>query len=264
MKRPAEPDRLIFEDSKVVARYANSVSLQAPEHELLQRIRPSLGEMDMLDLGVGAGRTARHFAPLARSYLGLDYSHAMIQQCARLLPGVAFQVADVRSLDFLEDESYDFVLFSYNGIDHLGVSERNNVLCSLRRILRPRGILFFSTHNTNFIPQLVKQHSVRLSSNMRDSLRSVRQSLRFFWHNPTLAFRLPPKAGIRVVDGGNSFRSTGVYYIRPDLQNAALARLGMEEVMCAGNDSCEFLRAEDERAAEIPSPWVYYFCRKPG
>ncbi len=66
--------------------------------------------MDMLDIGVGGGRTTRHFAPLARTYLGVDYSAAMIARCKREFPSFRFAVADARRLAFAADESYDLVL----------------------------------------------------------------------------------------------------------------------------------------------------------
>ena len=54
----------------------------------------------------------------------------------------------------------------------------------------------------------------------------------FNLHNPTLRFRLPLDVGM-VNDGLHAFKSSGICYIRPDLQAAALARLGMTDIRCA-------------------------------
>ena len=58
-------------------------------------------------------------------------------------------------LDFAADNSYDFVLFSYNGIDHLELPERERALSEMKRVLRPGGIMAFSSHNANFLPVVV-------------------------------------------------------------------------------------------------------------
>lgn len=63
--------------------------------------------MEMLDLGVDAGRTAWHFAPQARSYLGLDYARTMVERRQHDLPAYRFIVGDASDLDFAADNSYD-------------------------------------------------------------------------------------------------------------------------------------------------------------
>lgn len=123
-----------YESPDIVALYARPDELQKPEQALLAQIGPALGTMDMLDIGVGGGRTTRHFAPLARTYLGVDYSAAMIARCKLEFPSFRFAVADARRLDFAADESYDLVLFSYNGIDHLDQRERTTALTEMRRL----------------------------------------------------------------------------------------------------------------------------------
>jgi hypothetical protein len=85
----------------------------------------------------------------------------------------------------------------------------------------------------------------------------------FNLHNPTLRFRLPLSVGV-VNDGTHSFKSSGLYYIRPDLQVAALERLDMQDIRCAPNESADYSRGSDPVVATFASAWVYYRCRKPG
>jgi len=56
-----------YESPDIVALYARPDGLQKPEQTLLGQLGSSLGTMDMLDIGVGGGRTSRHFAPLPRA-----------------------------------------------------------------------------------------------------------------------------------------------------------------------------------------------------
>lgn len=255
-------DRRAYGEASLVALYARSGELQPAEAALFGRLKPDLADMDVLDLGVGAGRTALHFAPASRSYLGVDYAAPMIEECRRRLPGVRFLVGDARSMDFAADTSFDLVLFSYNGVDHLTAAERAQFLLEARRILRPGGILVFSSHNANYIPVIIERYRFRLGPNVRESLRALKWAAVFQLRNCGLASRLPFEEG-RMSDGVHSFKSAGVYYIRPDLQIAALRRLGMEEISCAANNSADFVPADDARVRQFDSPWVYYFCRKP-
>ena len=68
MKRQrGDRDRGTYEDLEIVSSYGRNRQLQPREQTLLDELGPDLGRMEMLDLGVGAGRTAWHFAPHAKT-----------------------------------------------------------------------------------------------------------------------------------------------------------------------------------------------------
>jgi SAM-dependent methyltransferase len=262
-RRRGDRDRETYESPEIVASYGRNPRLQPPEQAILDELGGELGRMDMLDLGVGAGRTAWFFAPRVKSYLGLDYARTMVERCKQDLPSYSFMVGDACRLDFAADGSYDLVLFSYNGIDHLDLADRELALSEMKRVLRPDGTMIFSSHNTNFLPEIVDRFRWRLGPTLRETARSLKWALVYNLHNPMLRFRLPLDIGI-VNDGLHSFRSSGICYIRPDLQVQALVRLGMEDIRCAPNDSAHFLNGSDRDVTRIiASPWVYYRCRKP-
>jgi SAM-dependent methyltransferase len=98
--RTDDCDRKTYQDQRIVASYASNPQLQPPEQAALDLLGDGLGRMDMLDLGVGAGRTAWFFAPRAKSYLGLDYAPAMVERSRAELPAYRFVVGDARRLDF--------------------------------------------------------------------------------------------------------------------------------------------------------------------
>jgi len=252
-----------YESPDIVALYARPDALQKPEETILTQLRSSLGTMDMLDIGVGGGRTTRHFAALAKTYLGIDYSVAMIERCKQEFPAFRFAVADARRLDFAADESYDFVLFSYNGIDHLEQRERTKALAEMRRVLRPNGVMVFSSHNANYLPAIVDRFRFRIHTTLRETLRSFKWSSVFWVKNGPLRYRLPLASG-RVHDGTHSFRSSALFYVRPDAGVAEIRRLGMIDIVCAGNESRDFVPGDDPRLPQDPNPWIYYMSRKPG
>lgn len=252
-----------YESADIVALYGRPEPLQKPEKTLLAQLEHRIGNMAMLDIGVGGGRTSRYFAPLAKSYLGIDYSRAMIEQCRGALPQFEFRVGDVRNLDFAGDGTYDFVLFSYNGIDHLDSEQRKLALGEMQRVLRPGGFMAFSSHNTNFLPEIVRRFRFRIHANPRETLRSLKWSMIFWAKNRLLQYRLPLAVG-RVHDGTHSFKSSALYYVRPDVGADELRRLGMVDISCAGNESDEFIPADDPRVPACQHPWIYYVARKPG
>lgn len=261
--RRGDRDRGTYDDPMFVASYDRERDLQPAEQAIAQSLGP-LGTIDMVDLGVGAGRTARHFAPAVRSYLGIDFAPGMVAHCRRVLPGHRFEVGDACRLDFVADASCDFVLFSYNGIDHVGFDERPRVIDEMVRILRPGGTLAFSSHNANFLPEVLARFRWRLPlhEGLRPTARAVRDWLLFQWHNPTLRWRMPVARHV-VNDGLHNFRSSGICYIRPDLQVRDLAAKGLREIRCLGHDRPVFLDGDDPAVAGLPNPWVYYVCRKP-
>lgn len=105
----------------------------------------------ILDLGVGGGRTTAYLAGRASHYVGLDYSEAMIKACQTRFPHLQFRVADAADLSAFRDESFDAVVFSFNGIDTLPSAARRACLEHICRILEPGGVLIFSSHNPRAI-----------------------------------------------------------------------------------------------------------------
>src|SRR4051812_41914145 len=136
-----------YERSEVVQYYARySADLQPPENRFLARFGEPLRSMCMLDIGVGAGRTTPHFASRAKSYTGIDYSHGMIAACRRKFadqPAWRFEYGDARDLCQFAERSFDFVLFSYNGLDYVSHRDRLLALSQIARVCRPGGLFLF-------------------------------------------------------------------------------------------------------------------------
>jgi len=139
--------KFMYESKEFVDHYIPELKLQPPEAKILEELKTELPKFKMLDIGVGAGRTTRHFAELAKEYIGIDYSSSMIEACRIKFPKYRLEVADARNLNIFEDSYFDFVLFSFNGIDAVDHEDRITILHEIRRIIRKGGYFCFSTLN---------------------------------------------------------------------------------------------------------------------
>jgi SAM-dependent methyltransferase len=102
---------------------------------------------DVLDLGVGGGRTTGLLAPAARSYVGVDLAPRMLDLARRRFPFADLREGDAADLGALPDEAHDLVVFSYNGLDALDHHDRGAALAHMARLTRPDGRVLFSSLN---------------------------------------------------------------------------------------------------------------------
>ncbi len=146
----------IYNRPEIASHYLTSL-LAPAEARLLQVVTARAGKVDMLDLGVGAGRTSFFFLPFVRHYLGLDIASRMIDFCRerfadyRGAADFAFRVEDAAALKSCADAAFDVVLFSCNGLDCLAPARRADCLREVFRVLRTGGTFLFSAHNLQAI-----------------------------------------------------------------------------------------------------------------
>lgn len=101
----------------------------------------------VLDVGCGTGRTTYPLYEMGYDVIGIDVSDEMVDRAAELFPEIPFRVGDATDLDFGTDR-FDYALFSHNGLDYVHPeSARVTALRELGRVLKPDGLLVFSTHN---------------------------------------------------------------------------------------------------------------------
>jgi ubiquinone/menaquinone biosynthesis C-methylase UbiE len=143
-----------YENKSIAAWYGKFDVLFPAEKAIFDLVLASKPEVDMVDLGIGGGRTTRHLAQRCKSYIGFDYSAAMVEEARRATgeSHTLFQ-ADARDLRFVPDNSADLVLFSFNGIDYVAHEDRLKILREIHRICRPGAFFAFSAHNLGAIKQ---------------------------------------------------------------------------------------------------------------
>jgi ubiquinone/menaquinone biosynthesis C-methylase UbiE/dienelactone hydrolase len=258
---PAEDkNRAVFD--RVAASYTDR-TLAPTERVLLARLAPTLGAMDMLELGVGTGRTAYTFAPLVRRYVGLDYSPAMLAQAETLLAhdtNVELVLGDARDLSCV-DGPFDLVTFSFNGIDAVSYDDRQLVLAQVAKNLRAGGWFMFSSHSTMALPLATKK--VRSPRLMRSRVyRSYARvdDVRYWWKvrrvNRDLQLDQARSQGWTIVKNfGHGFQIDDCY-VEPSHQVEVLEHLGFQGIEL-------FDREGRPVTATDPgdTPWLHYLCR---
>ena len=139
----------IYNRREVVHEYSDSLGwTDHGEQAALLAVAAVVRGKRLLDIGVGAGRTVGMLALLSDSYVGIDYSREMVAACGRRYPRADIRWGDARDLPF-DDQSFDFVLFSFNGIDTLDESGRQIAFKEIHRVLVDGGLFVFSTLNKN-------------------------------------------------------------------------------------------------------------------
>jgi SAM-dependent methyltransferase len=132
--------------SDVVSRFATRGFSDAGEEAALEAVsEPARG--DVLDIGIGGGRTTGLLAESARSYVGIDLSPEMLDLARQRFPGQDLREGNAVDLGGLPDAAYDLVVFSFNGLDALEHDDRGAALAAMARVARPEGRVLFSSLN---------------------------------------------------------------------------------------------------------------------
>ena len=255
-------NKATYAADSIVNYYAALNWLQPAEAAILERLRPQLAKMKMLDMGVGGGRTTIHFAPLVSQYIGIDYSPEMIAACQQRFRGsehpLRFEICDARDMSQFDDNSFDFILFSYNGIDYVSHEDRLKIFSEVKRVGKPGCYFFFSSHNLRSLEQgLIWKNQLSINP---IKIYTNLMTLGLFWlFNRTLNRQIIADSDhLMVCDESHLFRLE-TYYIR--------ARQQLEQLSQDFSDIEAYPWKSQERVFEIDSSalatplWLYYLCQ---
>lgn len=248
--------------------FQRRTELLAPEASILRRLGPGLSNAEILDIGVGGGRTTAHLVRLSPKYTGIDYSPRMISRCKARYPALSFEVCDARDLSRFGDGRFDLVLFSFNGLDYVSHPERLKVLGEIRRLLSKGGAFIFSSHNRDFARTKRPWDLTHLPL----GISPVRNPLKFFgrvvsypigiknyvvnrrreWHSEEYAI---------LNDAANNYQML-TYCISVERQIAQLTSAGYAAIDVVGFDGRWLPPTEYGECRE--DPFLYYVCRRDG
>ena len=218
-----------YQSQKIVKEYSSLGELFKAEKTIFGILKNKLVNMRMLDIGVGGGRTTYYFAPLAKEYLGIDYSEQMINACKKRFPNhsdkISFKACDVRSMRILKDNYFDFILASSNGLDYMPHNDRIKALKEIKRVGRKGGYFSFSTHNLLSIDKLLQ---IKLSLNPINMSRIIIRHLLLKTLNKNFNKLKKEKYAV-VNDGAHQFRLL-TYYIKPKEQIKQLKNLQFNNI----------------------------------
>lgn len=254
VSQDAIDNRFAFARKDVVKYYLNADELLPAERAIFERLSLRLQNAPVLDIGVGGGRTTPHLLGLTDDYTGVDYVPEYVEAMKERFPDARFIHSDARSLDGIEDNSYDFVLFSYNGIDCVSHEGRLQVLDSVHRVLKPGGTFMFSSHNRDY------EHFNKLP--WQRKIVFDRGYLIFMLH---CLYHLPKHFKMKrlesytddyaIVNDGDHRFSLLLYYISIDKQREQLEAAGFRDIE-------QFDQEGIPVETDTRSHWVHYLARK--
>lgn len=253
-------NKQFYSNDEAAKRYGDKEFLLPGEETILKRIGPEIKGRQILDLGVGGGRTTPFLTSYSSNYVGVDFSSEMIAVASSTYPYAKFETGDARDLSRFADCEIDCIFFSFNGIDCLSPDGRDQCLGEIARVLKPGGYFAFSSHNREKPPaRPYHRSSFSFSLNPLHLARQfkgcVLDTFNFLRNRgtelecPTYALRL---------DSENHYHFP-MYYTDKLQQKNALESMRFNEVTCFDREGRE--TAAD--SLDLQSSWIYYLCKKP-
>lgn len=250
-----------YTSASIINYYTQLSALQPAEQTIFNLLRDQLPTFKMLDLGIGGGRTTKYFAPIVAEYVGIDYSPGMIAACKQRFLSfpktVSLEVGDARDLSKFKDNYFDFILFSFNGIDYVEHQDRLLILKEIQRLGKPGGYFCFSTHNLEAIkPQFNWKQQLKLNPFTTYVNLVMYLILRLF--NPKVT---PQKLAnydyLIIRDEPHNFRLKN-YYINPLVQLKQLEPFFKDIRVYSWQTGQEIM--DRQQLKNHPDLWLYYLC----
>jgi len=152
-----------------------------------------------------------------------------------------------------KDNEFDFVVFSYNGLDCIDHKGRIRGLKEIYRVLKPDGIFSFSSHNINYknLPYIPR---IFTRKNPIYILKSIKSRLNY---------ELNKKNEVHTDEFSiitcPVFNHTGyMYYIKKENQVKQLEEIGFKNIDILDKDG-SFINLE---TPDRDFCWLYYACTK--
>ena len=247
-------NRQTYANGKVLDYYDGLTELFPSEKVLFEKLSSRIENARILDIGVGGGRTSKYLLPRAAEYTGLDYVPEFIERVKERYPTGNFTVGDARDLGEFKDEAFDFVLFSYNGIDVVSHEDRIRILREMQRVLKKGGIMMLSSHNHDY------RHFRRpyWLSESKFSTSFAKNLLSYIYFLPR-HFQMRKLENFNdeyaIVNDQDHRFSLLVYYIGVGQQIKQLEDIGMSDVKAYNMKGEQVISDKD-------SFWIYYLATK--
>lgn len=235
--------------------YDRAPTLFEAERVVFEELAPHITNRKLLDIGIGGGRTTPFLLKISSDYTGIDYSPVLIERARCKFQLEALYVCDVRDMSRFADSTFDFTLFSFNGLDSVSHGDRLKALLEIHRVLKPNGFFAFSTHNREW-----KNAGKPLWGwkNRHWTLRFIKGCILALLYQPRhwwrRRFETIEKEYAIINDGGLRY-SVLNYYISALCQVAQLHDIGFSDARVYDMEGRIVTN-------DTQSPWLYYVARK--
>lgn len=214
------------------------------EDAIFTMLRSELSQGRLLDIGIGAGRTTAQIKDRCTEYVGIDYSAEMIATARARFQASDLRVMNACDLSGFGSDTFDAVMFSYNGLDYMVHADRMRALEEVNRILRRGGVFIFSTHNRD---STVTKPLALTNLNLTEGLGRLPANMARYALGILNSARMKKLERYEVEyallnDEGERYRLL-TYYISLDAQVAQLERVGFENTRVFSLDGTEIVGA---------------------
>lgn len=241
---------IVYTNSKTIDYYNCLTGLQPCEQYVFSKY--VLSGIDILDLGVGGGRTTPYLSSENRRYVGVDYSNGMTEICRKKFPELSFYTLNAAELSYFDSDKFDAVVFSFNGMDYLYPDDqRMKCLTGVNRLLKSDGIFIFSVHNARVSVIHPQLHSTDILRKIWRLLRATTKSILL------LSKQLRSKPfydGVGYINdpthGGLLTHTSTPNFVKKELTQAGFRVL---EVVSGNYPGSSWI---------LSSPWYYFVAKK--
>jgi 2-polyprenyl-3-methyl-5-hydroxy-6-metoxy-1,4-benzoquinol methylase len=108
----------------------------------------------ILDFGCGCGRVLRRWSNLTGAAVyGTDLNPELVAWCQEQLPFASVSVNSAEPPTAYADQQFD-AIYAFSVFTHMPADSQRRWLDEFRRILKPGGLLIFSTHGSQYLSRL--------------------------------------------------------------------------------------------------------------
>jgi SAM-dependent methyltransferase len=118
----------------------------------------------ILDFGCGCGRIARWFSDVPNATVhGCDYNAELVAWCQSNLDFMQARRTELHPPLPYADESFEF-LYAFSVFTHLSVELAQDWLDELWRVVRPKGLVWFTLHGGSYRDRLAPEDKARFDA----------------------------------------------------------------------------------------------------
>lgn len=250
-----------YNSPEIVEFYFQYRDYTKPELAIFERFRGDFPEMKLLEIGIGGGRITDYLAPRVKEFTGIDYSENMVKACKQRFKkhkeNFNLFHCDARDMSMFEDRSFDFIFFSFNGIDFADYDDRIKVFKEIIRVGKEKAYFYFSTHNLQNMSKFLSL-SFHLPKNPLKWISAIKFYKLARKYNGSPSTYDNKKYAI-IKDGGHNF-GIDSFYIKPIEQINQLKMLRFQDIEVYSLGEGKILKEENE-LKKNDDYWLYYLCK---